>query len=29
MRSAAYENPEGFIRVTPDNEDTPVSEHFR
>lgn len=28
-RSVAYENPEGFIRVTPDNEDTPVSEHFR
>ena len=28
-RSATYENPDGFIRVTPDNEDTPVSEHFR
>lgn len=29
VRSAAYENPEGFIRVTADNEDTPVSDHFR
>ncbi len=29
LRSTAYENPNGFIRVTPDNEDTPVSEHFR
>jgi hypothetical protein len=28
-RSAAYANPDGFIEVTPDNEDTPVSEHFR
>jgi len=28
-RSAAYENPEGFIEVTLDNKDTPVSEHFR
>ncbi len=28
-RSTAYENPTGFIRVTPDNQDTPVSEHFR
>lgn len=28
-RSATYANPDGFIRVTPDNEDTPVSEHFR
>ena len=27
--SATYANPDGFIRVTPDNEDTPVSEHFR
>jgi len=25
----AYENPEGFIEVTPDNQDTYVSEHFR
>ena len=29
LRSTAYENPDGFIRVTPDNQDTPVSEHFR
>jgi hypothetical protein len=29
LRSATYANPDGFIRVTPDNEDTPVSEHFR
>ncbi len=28
-RSDAYANPDGFIRVTPDNEDTPVSEHYR
>lgn len=28
-RSEAYENPEGFIEVTPDNVDQPVSEHFR
>lgn len=28
-RSEAYGNPEGFIRVTPENQDTPVSEHFR
>jgi hypothetical protein len=28
-RSAAYANPEGFIRVTPENQDTYVSEHFR
>ena len=28
-RSAAYGNPAGFIRVTPDNQDTQVSEHFR
>ena len=28
-RSAAYSNPAGFIRVTPDNQDTRVSEHFR
>jgi hypothetical protein len=27
--SDAYENPDGFIEVTPDNQDTPVSEHFR
>jgi hypothetical protein len=29
LRSSAYANPDGFIRVTPDNEDTPVSDHFR
>lgn len=28
-RSAAYGNPEGFIEVTPQNQDTYVSEHFR
>src|SRR5699024_6521189 len=28
-RTEAYENPEGFIQVTPDNQDTYVSEHFR
>ena len=28
-RSQAYSNPAGFIRVTPDNQDTRVSEHFR
>ena len=28
-RSPAYSNPAGFIRVTPDNQDTRVSEHFR
>jgi uncharacterized protein YcbK (DUF882 family) len=28
-RSEAYENPEGFIEVTPDNQDTRISEHFR
>jgi hypothetical protein len=27
-RIEAYENPDGFIRVTPDNADTPISEHF-
>jgi hypothetical protein len=25
----AYENPDGFIEVTPDNRETQVSEHFR
>jgi len=29
LRSEAYENPEGFIEVTPANQDTRVSEHFR
>ena len=28
-RSEAYENPEGFIEVTPENQDTQISEHFR
>jgi hypothetical protein len=28
-RSVAYQNPEGFIEVTPENQDTYVSEHFR
>ena len=28
-RSPAYVNPDGFIRVTQDNAETPVSEHFR
>lgn len=28
-RSAAYENPAGFIRVTRENQDLLVSEHFR
>jgi hypothetical protein len=28
-RSSAYENPEGFIEVTRENQDTYVSEHFR
>lgn len=27
--SAAYENPDGFITVTPENQDMKVSEHFR
>ena len=29
VRSEAYKNPDGFIEVTPENEDTRVSEHFR
>jgi hypothetical protein len=29
VRSSAYDNPIGFIRVTPANQDTRVSEHFR
>ena len=29
LRSDAYENPEGFIEVTPQNQDIRVSEHFR
>ena len=27
--SGRYANPRGFIKVTPENQDTPVSEHFR
>lgn len=27
--SAAYRNPDGFVEVTPQNQDTRVSEHFR
>ncbi len=29
LRSEAYKNPDGFIEVTAENEDTRVSEHFR
>lgn len=29
LRSQAYANPEGFIEVTRENQDTRVSEHFR
>jgi hypothetical protein len=29
VRSEAYKNPDGFIEITPENEDTRVSEHFR
>jgi hypothetical protein len=29
VRTLAYRNPDGFIEVTPDNQDTRVSEHFR
>ena len=29
VRSTAYTNPEGFVEVTADNQNTPVSEHFR
>ncbi|HUQ47363.1 MAG TPA: hypothetical protein VM053_03845 [Gemmatimonadaceae bacterium] len=28
-KTEAYENPEGFIEVTPANQDTRISEHFR
>ena len=28
-RSDAYANPAGFVEITPGNQDTPVSEHFR
>jgi hypothetical protein len=27
-RTDMYDNPDGFIEVTPENQDTPVSEHF-
>ena len=29
VTSVAYQNPKGFFEVTPENQDTPVSEHFR
>ena len=29
VTSLAYQNPRGFIEVTEENQDTPVSEHFR
>jgi hypothetical protein len=29
LRAIAYRNPDGFIEVTAENQDTPVSEHFR
>lgn len=29
IRTGAYRNPDGFIEVTPQNQDTPISEHFR
>lgn len=29
LRSEAYENPQGFIEVTRENQDTRISEHFR
>ena len=29
LRSEAYENPEGFIEVTPQNQETQISVHFR
>jgi hypothetical protein len=29
LRTVAYRNPDGFIEVTPENQDTPLSEHFR
>lgn len=29
LRNEAYENPDGFVVVTPDNQDLQVSEHFR
>ena len=29
LGSSSYRNPDGFIEVTPENQDTEVSEHFR
>lgn len=29
VTSAVYRNPDGFIEVTRENQDTPISEHFR
>src|SRR6266536_5658640 len=29
VNKGAYQNPEGFVEVTPENQNTPVSEHFR
>jgi Bacterial protein of unknown function (DUF882) len=29
LRSEAYENPDGFVVVTPENQDLQISEHFR
>jgi uncharacterized protein YcbK (DUF882 family) len=29
LRNTAYVNPDGFIEVTPENQDTQLSEHFR
>lgn len=29
LRNGAYENPDGFVVVTPENQDLQVSEHFR
>jgi hypothetical protein len=29
VASAAYQNPAGFLEVTPENQDTYISEHFR
>lgn len=29
LRNEAYENPDGFVVVTPENQDLQVSEHFR
>jgi len=28
-KTAAYANPDGFVEITPQNADTPVSEHFK